>query len=239
MTRDRHGTVKVPRKLIIVGAGGFGVEVAWVAEEMNAFAIREGMLPVFEILGFADDNASKREKAHYSYGVLGSADEIAEQYNGREIWYCCAIGNNRVRQRQVSSLGKLGWRPAAIVHPSAIVGPGVSIGAGTYVGPSSLLAPNASIGSHVIVNVHASVGHDSVLEDFVQVCPGSRISGCCRMACASFLGSNGVLLPGVQVGAYANVGAGSYAVRDVAPFSTCIAVPAVSYRKTPQQEVQE
>jgi hypothetical protein len=41
------------RKLVIVGVGGFGREIAWLVERINA------MEPTWELLGFIDDNAEK------------------------------------------------------------------------------------------------------------------------------------------------------------------------------------
>jgi acetyltransferase-like isoleucine patch superfamily enzyme len=71
-----------------------------------------------------------------------------------------------------------------------------------------------------------SLGHDSVLEDYSQICPGARISGGCRIGKQAFLGSNASLTPGVAVGYGAVVGANSHAVRTVRPGLTVVGCPA-------------
>jgi len=43
------------QRVVIVGASGFGKEVAWVIERMN------GVSPTFEIVGFCDDAPEKQE----------------------------------------------------------------------------------------------------------------------------------------------------------------------------------
>jgi acetyltransferase-like isoleucine patch superfamily enzyme len=100
------------------------------------------------------------------------------------------------------------------------------IGAGTYIAPGCVVCPRAHVGNHVVINTHVSVGHDSVLEDYSQICPGARISGGCRIGKYAFLGSNASLTPGVAVGCGAVVGANSHAVRTVAPGVTVIGCPA-------------
>jgi acetyltransferase-like isoleucine patch superfamily enzyme len=86
------------------------------------------------------------------------------------------------------------------------------------------------VGNHVIINTHVSVGHDSVLEDYSQICPGARISEGCRIGRQAFLGSNASLTPGVAVGCGAVVGANSHAVRTVPPGVTVVGCPARAVR---------
>jgi acetyltransferase-like isoleucine patch superfamily enzyme len=100
------------------------------------------------------------------------------------------------------------------------------IGVGTYIAPGCVICPRAQVGSHVIINVHVSVGHDSVLGDYAQLCPGTRISGGCGIGRYALLGSNASLSPGVRVGEGAVVGANSHAVRNVPARVTVAGVPA-------------
>jgi sugar O-acyltransferase (sialic acid O-acetyltransferase NeuD family) len=213
--------------LMIIGAGGLGAEYAWVAEEMNALADRTGMaFRPWHVLGYTDDAPEKRGDRLGPYEVHGTIQQTAEQFPGEDISFAVAVGDNITREQLACVAADMGWHPATLVHPSAIVAGNAQIGAGTYIAPGCVVCPRARVGNHVIVNTHVSVGHDSLLDDYAQVCPGARISGGCTVGKHAFLGSNASLTPGVVVGDGAVVGANSHAVRNIAPGITVIGCPA-------------
>ena len=72
----------------------------------------------------------------------------------------------------------------------------------------------------------ATVGHDCVLDDFVTVLPGARVSGSVHLAAGSTVGSGAVVLQGRTVGRGAFVGAGAVVTRDVAPGVVVVGNPA-------------
>jgi len=222
------------RDLVIVGAGGFGAEAVWAAEEINACAASAGRPRLWNILGYADSDLDKAGQIVYGYRVLGTLEEVAKQYGERPFAYYCSIGDNRLRDRMVQRIKPLGWMPATLVHPSVIQAKGVEIGEGTYVGAGSILCPNAKIGAHVIINVHVSIGHDSVIGDFTQVCPGARINGECQLDKFVLIGSNASLLQRTRIGLGATVGANSQVVRPVDPFVTVAGVPARAISRHPK-----
>lgn len=221
------------RDLIIIGAGGFGAEAAWVVREINAVHPGESRARGWNFVGFADSDESKRQTLHAGFPVHGTLEQAAVAFTGSEVWFFCAVGNNAARQRLVSQAESLGWKAAALVHPSALIADTASVLAGTYVGPGSIVSNNARLGRHVIVNMHVSVGHDVVVGDYCQLSPGSRISGFCRIDELASLGSNAVLMPGTQVGRGALVGACSLAHGEVAAGTTVCGVPARMIRAAP------
>jgi acetyltransferase-like isoleucine patch superfamily enzyme len=102
----------------------------------------------------------------------------------------------------------------------------VEIGEGTVIFAGVILQPRTRIGSHVIVNTAASVDHDGLLEDFVHVAPGARLSGQVTIREGALMGVGSAAIPGTTVGAWAVVGAGGAVVADVAPGATALGVPA-------------
>lgn len=217
----------MPEPLVVVGAGGLGTEFAWVAEEMNAAANRNGAsCRPWQILGYADDAPDKRGQRLGRYLVHGTIKETAEKFAGEDVAFAVAVGDNYTRERLAHAAEAAGWCPATLVHPSVILADDARIGAGAYVAPGCVVCPRAQAGNYVIINTHVSVGHDSVLEDYSQLCPGVRISGGCRIGKQAFLGSNASLTPGVTVGCGAVVGANSHAVRTVPPGVTVVGCPA-------------
>jgi acetyltransferase-like isoleucine patch superfamily enzyme len=71
-----------------------------------------------------------------------------------------------------------------------------------------------------------TVGHDSVLGDFVSVNPAATISGECSIDSGALIGAAAVILQGRQVGSGSVVGASACVVRDVPASATVMGVPA-------------
>lgn len=201
------------KELVIIGAGGLGIEALWAANDMGGWKCR----------GFVDDNSSKGP-VFSGLPLLGTVSEVAASDSGG--WFHCAIGKNDVRQRVSEEFQAAGWRSATLIHPSVLIAPGVEIGPGSYIGPGSILCPNAKLGLGVVINCHVSVGHDSLLGDFVQACPGVRVSGNCTVGELSFLGSNASLKPGVRIGQRVSVGANSFVINSVSDGRAVFGVPA-------------
>lgn len=194
------------RKLVIIGASGFGREVAWVIERAN------GRSPSLEVVGFCDDAADKQSGVIGGFPLLGSVEAAAT--SGAEFFFC-AIGDNWARQAVAARAVACGLKPVAVVDPSAAVAPDAVVGDGSFVGVGSVVSTGARVGAGVIVNHGACVGHDAELGDFAQLCPGAKVSGGCRMGEGALLGSNACAVPNVRVGAWGTIGAGAVAMRDL------------------------
>lgn len=227
-------SAKHPKRLLIIGAGGLGVEFAWVASEMDAASCRNaGGCGLWEILGFADDDPEKKGRKLGGYLVHGTMEEAFAEFGSKGIGFAVAIGSNHAREVAARKAEDLGWAAEMLAHPSAIVAPTAEIGGGSYLAPGTVVCPGARVGRHVIINTHASIGHDGVLDDFAQICPGARVSGGCRVEKGGFLGSNSSLAPGIVVRERAVVSANSFVLRTVAPGTTVLGSPAMAMGKSP------
>jgi len=209
-------------RVILVGFGRFGREVLWASRRAQALSQNW----TAEFVGFTDLPSPDQESVVDGLPYLGV--ERAEILDGRAdtpTHFICAIGDNKRRKKACEFCEDLGLIPFTVVDPSVIVAPEVTIGAGTYVGAGSILSPGAKLGRHVIINHGCSIGHDSDLGDFSQACPGARISGWVRAEEGAMLGSNCVAAPRVQIGAWATLGASSFANRSIPPGASAIGVP--------------
>ena len=63
------------KQLIIIGASGFGREVAWLAERINR------ALPTWELLGFLDDSSELQGGEINGYPVLGTVKDASVYTN--------------------------------------------------------------------------------------------------------------------------------------------------------------
>lgn len=111
------------RKLVIVGVGGFGREIAWLVERINA------MEPTWELLGFIDDNSEKHGTIVNGYPVLGGCDWVLEHKD--EVFAVCAVGTAKTRRRIVERLH--GVRFATLVDPKVQMSQRVEMGEGCII----------------------------------------------------------------------------------------------------------
>ena len=212
------------KKIVIMGSGGFGAEAIWALEEVNKL---KPLSEQWNILGYVDDDKSKKGKFFYDYKTLGTPSEIDKIYSGDQLWYFCAIGDNNSRSNVVKYLDELGWKAATLIHPSAVMAKKIEIGAGSYIGPVSVICPNATIGKHVLINTRVAIGHDTVMENFSQACPGAQINGFCKIGYLSLIGSNASIMPGTKIGERAVIGSNSQVLRAVKNDTTVNGVPAI------------
>ena len=201
--------------MVIVGAGGLGLEALWAAQAMGCW----------EFLGYADDDPDKIGRIHYGAPVLCRPGEIAGRL-GATTCFVLAIGENCIRRDLAVQLESQGLRPATVIHPEARLAQGAKIAEGSYVAPGATLAPHCTVGRHVLVNINAIVGHECQVGDFSQISPGAVVTGQCRLGTGVFVGTNACLQPGTEVGDWASVAANSFAVTRVGPGETVMGIPA-------------
>jgi sugar O-acyltransferase (sialic acid O-acetyltransferase NeuD family) len=211
-----------PKKLIIIGGGGAGVEALWIARRMNQAAGSQ----LWEMTGIADDNPARAGEVLDGIPVIGTTAQAMTKLLGSEVYFLCVIGNNRQRQRLADAWEAAGFLAATLIDPSVIIADTAVVRPGSYVGPMAIIAPHAVVGRHALINVGASIGHHAECSDYSQVCPGARLSGYSRLGTGAFVGSNGVMAPGIELGSWATLGATSFALKNVRPGVTAVGNPA-------------
>lgn len=70
---------------------------------------------------------------------------------------------------------------------------------GTYISFGVTISNNVRIGKFCYIGLNASIGHDVVIEDYVIIMPGARISGNSYICSGSVIGSNAVIHQGRRV----------------------------------------
>ena len=207
------------KKLVIVGAGDFGREVSWVAERINA------QTPVWELLGFVDDGAAVQGRTVDGYPVLGPVSWLEAVTD--ELYVVCSIGTGRVRKQVMERvLANPHLRPAVLIDPAAIVGRNAQVGPGCVVCAGTVLAISSRLETHTIVNLNCTVGHDTVLEPYCTVHPGSNLSGRVHVGACTDIGTGTKIIQGLAVCPGCTLGAGTVVVRDITEPGTYAGVPA-------------
>lgn len=214
-------------KLFIIGAGGFGREIAWLAERINEIS------PSWEIKGFLDDNKSLHGTVQDGYLVLGGSDYLKDIKE--EVYAVVAIGSAKTKKTVVEKLaGYEHIHFATLVDPSIICSGRVEIGKGSMICAGTILTTDIRIGEHVIINLDCTVGHDAVIGDYTTIYPSANISGNVTVGKGAELGTGVQVIQGKRIGAGTVIGAGAVVINDIEGDCTAVGCPAkaVKYYKT-------
>jgi sugar O-acyltransferase (sialic acid O-acetyltransferase NeuD family) len=209
------------QRLLIIGAGGSGREVAWLARDVYgddlqlSFAVEPGYLTT----GTVDD-----------IPVFAFDAELAEVTQ-----YVIAIGNLAERRRLAAVCDARGWSAATLVHPSVCRSSRVEVGAGSIVCAGAILTTNVRIDRHVHVNIGCTLSHDVQVGDFATLSPAVHLSGHVHVEEDVFLGAGANVINGTTgrplvIGRGATVAAGACVIRSVEPGAMVVGVPAVQKR---------
>lgn len=207
------------KKLIIIGAGGFGREVVWLVERINEEH------QSWDILGFVDDTEVLHGTLVNGYKVLGGCNVIGSY---ADACFVCAIGSAKDRKKIIGKICAVfpEIQFATLVDPSVIISKRVKVGKGSIICAGTIITVNIGVGNHVIVNLDCTIGHDVVLHDYVTLYPSVNVSGCVDIAECVELGTGVQIIQGKKIGTETIVGAGAVVVKDLPPKCTAVGSPA-------------
>jgi sugar O-acyltransferase (sialic acid O-acetyltransferase NeuD family) len=203
------------RRILIVGAGGFGREVfnwasdAWPGRS-DAFA------------GFLAEECPKTSDAASQPSVLGSPATYAP-IPGDGI--LLAIGIPGVRRRVAELLESRGARFLTLIHPSAIVAATATVREGSVICPYAVVSDHARVGRCALLNYYSSLGHDASTGDFVVLSPYATLGGNAHVHDDVFMGLHASVGPGRTIGSNSKISANSCALSDAPPESIIYGSP--------------
>ena len=205
------------KDLYIIGAGGFGREVAWLVERINAVE------PTWNLVGFIDDDESKWDTNEDDYPVLGGCEYLKKLGN---VYAVCAIGAAKIRKIVIEKMKESAVKFATLIDPSALISKSVEIGEGTIICANSIITVDIKIGEHVIINLDCTIGHDDIIDDFVTIYPSVNVSGNVYLGECCELGTGMQIIQGKRVVGNTIIGAGTVVVRDIETSGTYVGSPA-------------
>jgi sugar O-acyltransferase (sialic acid O-acetyltransferase NeuD family) len=202
--------------IVIVGAGGFGREIAWLVDAINQDH------PSYDFLGFVDDAGAAPPEG---YDVLDTLDGwVARPRAGVQM--VCAIGDPYTRLRVARRLDAAGSAFATLVHPNVERSRWVRIGAGSMVCAGNILTTNITVGEHCLINLDCTIGHDARVGEFASLMPGVHISGDVDIGAGVYFGTGAAVINNVRLGAWSIVGAGAVVAGDLPGGVVAVGVPA-------------
>lgn len=196
------------KKLIIFGAGGFAKEVADTIGRINRIN------NTYKILGFIDEREELHRTEINGLPVLGG-DEIAiKMAKEEQIYGVLGLSSSKIKRAIVRKMGDLiEWE--TIVDPTGCISSSSQIGRGTVIQPFSIIGPNVKVRDFCTINCRCTIGHDSLVENYVSAMVSCDISGNVCVKEDVYLGSGVKIIPSVTIGKGVTVGAGATVVKSV------------------------
>lgn len=212
-------------RLIVVGGGGFGNEIAsWAADCYAA-----GRLPALD--GYLDDN--ERRPLGYGAPHLGSIADYRPR-SGDEL--LIAVGAPTTKRRLIELLRERGARFASLIHPTAIIGSNCHHDEGVIICPLAINTANTRMQAFSTLLSFSGLGHDARLGSYSTVSSHVDVMGHAIIGESVFIGSGARVMPGIKVGDGARIGANVVVQRNVAAGVTLFALPAKTLKMPPLSE---
>lgn len=207
------------KEIVIIGAGNFGREVAWLIEDINKSR------PSYIVLGYLDDTPEKQGETINGYKVLGPVSSLLELVENHTACAVIAIQNSEARERICENFPDFSnWE--TLIHPSVNRSDTSKTGRGSIICAGVNISVNAVIGDQCIVNIGSVIENDCMIEDYVSIMCKSVIGSKSHLMRHSYIGSNSSVTNGKKIGIKAQVGPGSVVIGDVPDMTTVIGVPA-------------
>lgn len=206
------------KKIVIIGAGGFGREVLDVIDACNQTN------EIYDPLGFViDPQYGLPGKIINDKPILGGYDWLEKYAN--EVYVTCAVGPSHLRYQLIQRALKLNCQFINLIHPSAIMSRWVTMGEGVIITAGCILTNQIQIGSHVHINLDCTIGHDVKLQEFVTLAPGVHISGNVTLGTGCYVGTGANIIEKLIIGDWSIIGAGSAIINNIPKNSTAVGIP--------------
>lgn len=208
--------MKELQPLAIIGAGGLGREVAWLINDINKER------PTWDLVGFFDDG----QKGHTveGYPIIGKVDDVMGLNPSPAV--VIAIADSGIRNRIFEQLSSREIKFATLIHPSVVMSEYVRVGEGSIICAGTVITTNVKLGNACIVNLNCSIGHDTVLSDFVSLMPGANVAGEVCVGKGTYFGLNSAVINRNTIGEWTTIGAGAVVITDIPDRVTAVGVPA-------------
>lgn len=179
------------------------------------------------VVGFIDDDISKRGSKIRGVPVLGAVNEmkvLAKKH--KATGGIVAIGDNPMRRKLSAEIEKAGLKLVSAIHPTVHVDSDVRIGSGCYIGQGVIVVTGSWIGNCVNIHTGATIDHDNVIDDGANLGPGVHTAGRVKIGRDAILGTGAIVIPDGIVEAGATVGAGAVVLKKVKSNTKVVGIPA-------------
>jgi sugar O-acyltransferase (sialic acid O-acetyltransferase NeuD family) len=206
------------RRILVVGAGGFGREVAEWARQ--TWPDRSGL-----VAGMLSEDDAALADTGCPLPIVGRPSDFEPTAGDCLL---LGIGIPRVRRRVAEALLARGGNFLTLMHPTAVIAATARIGAGVVICPHSVVSVDTRLGDFALLNYHTSLGHDAIVGDYSVLSPYATLGGSAAIGADVFLGLHATVGPRITVGDRVVISANSCALSHVPADSLVYGVPGRS-----------
>jgi sugar O-acyltransferase (sialic acid O-acetyltransferase NeuD family) len=211
--------------MIIIGAKGFAKEVLEVLQQLNSL----------QNVAFYDDVNEIGDTLYNTFPILKDENQVRAFFKSAGNEFTIGIGTPKYRYLMCKKFESWGGKLVSTVSPFSHVGHfGNTIGSGVNIMTGTVITNDVTIGKAGLINLNCTVGHDSVIAEFVELCPGVHISGNCKIGKLTFIGTNATILPNITIGKNVIVGAGALVTKDLPDNVLAMGSPAKVIKQLPE-----
>lgn len=204
------------KNLIILGAGGMGREVYWLARRCKGYGTE------YMIKGFLDFNDPNWDTTVYP-PILGV--ETSYQIDTDDV-FICSVGDVKLKKKICETIIKKRGAFINLIDPNSYIGPTAKIGNGCLVFHDAHIGSEAEVGDFVMLQSFAALGHDVKVGDFSRIDPKVSCVGGAFIGNSVTLHTMCVINQKVIIEDYAVIGAMSFVIRKVKQGKTVFGIPA-------------
>ena len=205
-------TSSVNKKIVILGAGGFGREVATLLKDCG-----------YQVPGFLDQLRKLPDGLPPVLGDDSLLETLLEQgVNNLAI----AVAEPEIRKKLFKKVKKMGFSLPAIVHPKAYVAESVSVKEGCIIYPMAVIMNGCRLRESCLINSNVSLGHDTEIGAFSNINPGARLGGNIVVGEQCYIGIGATVIEKLTIGSNSVIAAGACAIKDIPKSVMCAGVPA-------------
>ena len=204
------------KKIVIIGAGGFGREVEWLIERINENN------PTWELIGYVDDNVEIGKKVGNSKVICNTKELLSHS----DLSVAIAIGNSKIREKmfdKIKSNTRLSF--PNLIDPTVICGNN-KFGMGNIICARTILTVNIELGDFNIINLNCTLGHDDIIHNFITIYPNVNVSGNVTIENRVEIGTGTQIIQQKNICSDVVIGASAFIVKDITETGTYIGIPA-------------
>ena len=120
------------------------------------------------------------------------------------------------RKQRVDAAIEAGLQLAEVlIDPTAITPRLLSVMHGSYINAGAVIGAQCRFGLAVMIGRSASIGHHSILDDYVSIGPGATLASKVVVKIGTLIGAGASVAPDVTIGANCIIASGASVYRDV------------------------
>ena len=205
--------------MLIIGAKGFAKEVLEILHQNGQT----------ENLCFYDDvNDDLPGKLFGQFPILRTIGEAKTYFSQTSNQFVLGIGNPFLRKKLCDKFESIGGELSTVISKNAEIGSfDNNVGNGVIVTSGVIITNSITIKKGALINLNCTIGHDTIIGEYVEICPNVNISGHCTIDDGVFIGTSATILPKVHIGKNSVVAAGAVVTKDVPSNVMVAGIPAV------------